>query len=231
MSRRRPALGSLTWPETERSAGHPAGVLAVAVGSLEQHGPHLPLDTDARIAGALAAALSRRCRDVVVGPAIPYGASGEHERFPGTISVGQAALGLFVLELIRSASATFPRVVLVNGHGGNAEALHGAAARSRSEGRDVRVWSPRLPGDAHAGRTETSLMLALFPDAVRLDRAEAGVVEPIGALLPRLRRDGVRAVSPSGVLGDPRGATAEEGEALLAAALEDLGTAVERWAS
>ena len=74
------------------------------------------------------------------------------------------------------------------------------------------MWSPRSPGgDAHAGRTETSLMLAIAPDAVRLELAEPGCTEPLESLLPRLRAEGVRPVSANGVLGDPTGASADEG--------------------
>jgi creatinine amidohydrolase len=106
-------------------------------------------------------------------------------------------------------------VLLVNGHGGNLDALRAAVPLLRSEGRDV-AWFPcGVPGgDAHAGRTETSLMLHVEPLGVR-DLRPAGVTTPIGQLLPRLRAEGVRAVSPTGVLGDPAGATADEGAALL----------------
>jgi len=86
----------------------------------------------------------------------------------------------------------------------------------------VTAWSPSWPGDLHAGRTETSLMLAIAPDRVHLARAEAGDRRPIDTLLPLLRHGGVRAVSANGVLGDPAGATAAEGEQLLAAAVEEL---------
>ena len=77
------------------------------------------------------------------------------------------------------------------------------------------AWWPSWPGDLHAGRTETSLMLAIAPERVRLERAEAGDRRPIGALLPLLVEGGVRAVSANGVLGDPTGATADEGRRLL----------------
>jgi creatinine amidohydrolase len=84
-------------------------------------------------------------------------------------------------------------------------------------------------GDAHAGRTELSLMLHVEPDRVRADRAVAGVTTPIGELLPRLRAEGVRAVSPNGVLGDPAGASAEEGAELLAALVRRLVDAAGAW--
>src|SRR5206468_4142943 len=103
-----------------------------------------------------------------------------------------------------------------SGHAGNAEPLASAAATLRAEGRVVLAWFPRLKGaDAHAGRTETSLMLAVDPASVLLSAAEPGVTEPLSTLLPTLRNKGVAAVSKTGVLGDPSGATAEEGMALL----------------
>lgn len=223
-----PDLGDLTWPQAgERSAC----VLVVPLGSTEQHGPHLPLSTDTDVATALVARLAARRDDVVAAPALPYGASGEHAGFPGTLSIGQQALELLVVELVRSATDTFDRVLLVSGHGGNAEPLHRALATLRHEGRDVRVWSPGWPGDPHAGRTETSVQLALSAHRVHLGLAAPGAAEPLSQLLPRLRAGGVLAVSPNGVLGDPTGAGADEGLALLAAGVDQLDRLVAGWRS
>jgi mycofactocin system creatininase family protein len=221
-------LAELTWPQVAARAAAGAW-LAVPVGSTEQHGPHLPLSTDTDIAVALATALARSRDDVLVAPAAAYGASGEHAGFAGTLSIGQTATGTLLVELVRSATLTFPRVLLVVGHGGNAAPVNAATAQLRAEGRDVLAWAPRFPGDPHAGRTETSLMLALRPEAVRRERARAGVTESLAALMPRLREGGVLAVSPNGVLGDPAGASAEQGRVLLAAALTDLRDRVAQW--
>lgn len=205
-------LGGSTWPEV---AERGASVLAVPVGSLEQHGPHLPLDTDTRVAVALADALAGARPGIVVAPPVAYGASGEHAGFPGTLSIGTEALTLVLVELGRSADA-FAGVVFVNGHGGNLDAVRAAVATLTSEGRPALDWSPVVPGgDAHAGRTETSILLALDPSCVRLDRAEAGATAPLAELIDDLRRGGVAAVAPNGVLGDPAGASAAEGTALL----------------
>jgi mycofactocin precursor peptide peptidase len=225
-------LASLTSPEAaERAAA--GAVLAVPVGSTEQHGPHLPLATDADLAEALCAQLGARPGEarpgVVVAPLVPYGSSGEHEGFAGTISIGQEATELLLTELGRSATGTFARVLLVSTHGGNTEAVRRAVRRLRAESRDVSVWLPRWPGDAHAGRAETSLQLALAPSTVRLDRAEAGNTTPIVELMPALRAAAVHGVSPNGVLGDPAGASAEEGETMFAALLADLTTHLESW--
>lgn len=217
-------LAALTWPEAAACSGR---VLVVPVGSTEQHGPHLPLSTDTDVAVALAERVAGR-DDVVVAPALPYGASGEHAGFAGTLSIGQAALELLVVELVRSATASFRRVLVLSGHGGNAEPLARATALLREEGRDVRVWSPRWRGDAHAGRTETSVQLALQPHLVRPGR-QAGAIGPLHELLPELRRRGVAGVSANGVLGDPSGADAEQGGRLLAAAAADLSALLDGW--
>ena len=214
-------LGERTWTEVE-----PATVL-VPVGSLEQHGPHLPLDTDARIAAAVA----RRAADpaMLVAPPLAYGASGEHEGFAGTLSIGHDALRAVLVELGRSAGWA-SRMVFVNGHGGNLPTVPEAVVQLRQEGREV-AWSGcAVPGgDAHAGRTETSILLALDPSVVRLEAAEVGNTAELLALLPVLTKGGVRAASPNGVLGDPRGATAAEGEVLLATLVENLRDRLDRW--
>jgi creatinine amidohydrolase len=222
-------LAGATWRQVDDMGRRT--VLAVPLGSLEQHGPHLPLDTDTQIARAVCAGLAARCDGVSVAPAVSYGASGEHADFPGTLVVGHVVLADLLVELVRSARRSFAGVVLVNAHGGNEEALALTERRAVAEGDDLLVWRASTPGgDAHAGRTETSLLLAIEPDAVRLDLAEAGATEPIARLLPRLRAEGVRPVSSNGVLGDPAGASVDEGRALLDALVDDLAAAVsERW--
>ena len=119
-------------------------------------------------------------------------------------------------------------MVVVSAHGGNGEGLTLFRERCQADGDDVLIWSATTPGgDAHAGRSETSMVLAIDPGAVRTDLAEAGCTDPIEFILPRLRAEGVRPVSSNGVLGDPRGASAAEGELLLAALTMDLVEAVD----
>lgn len=219
-------LAHQTWPEVAARAG--SSLLVVPLGSTEQHGPHLPVSTDTDVATALADRLAARRPDVMVAPALAYGASGEHAGFAGTLSIGLVALELVVLELVRSADA-FAGVVLVDGHGGNAAAVAAAVQRLSTEGRRVLAWSPRVAGgDAHAGSTETSLLLALRPDAVRHAAAEPGDRRPLSELLADLRAGGVASVSANGILGDPTGASKGEGAALLEALAGDLAAAVER---
>jgi creatinine amidohydrolase len=193
-------------------------VLVVPTGSVEQHGPHLPLDTDTRVARAVARRVHEARPGSGLAPALPYGASGEHAGFPGTLSIGTEALATVVVELVRDATRDWGAVLVVNGHGGNAEALARAAAVCAHEGRRLGVVHLGVPGmDAHAGRAETSLVLHLDPGAVDLAAAVAGPTDPVADLLPALREGGVAAVSANGVLGDPAGAGSAEGERLLAA--------------
>lgn len=210
-------LAKQVWPQVDSGS-----VLLLPLGSTEQHGPHLPMDTDARIAEAVARGAADET-GATMAPVLPYGASGEHQGFAGTLSIGTEALHLVLVELARSASHTFDQIIFVNGHGGNIDGVTKAVTQLRAEGHDVVSWSPSLPGgDAHAGRTETSLMLAIAPETVKLDAAEPGSTAPLRDVIGDLRSGGVAAVSPNGILGDPTGATAAEGEQLLATLVTQL---------
>lgn len=230
-------LSTAYWPDVEAQARR---LLVVPVGSLEQHGAHLPLDTDTRIAGAVAERACAGRAGIGLSPAIAIGASGEHADFPGTLSVGHVALSTLLVELGRHASRHWPAMLLVNGHGGNAGAIGDALGKLRAEGRDCHAWHagvrpPMLAHaginvalDAHAGRAETSVMLALAPGDVRLDAAAPGDTRPLTEIMGDLRARGVRQVSPNGVLGDPAGASAAEGETLLALLVADLAATLDR---
>jgi creatinine amidohydrolase len=225
-------LADLAWPMVPGGA-----LLVLPVGSCEQHGPHLPVRTDALVAEEVARRLVTVLTDAgggdaaLLAPTLAYGASGEHAGFPGTLSIGTEVLRAVLVELGRSARSWAGRVLVLNGHGGNATAVSEAVGRLRYEGDDA-AWLPcAVPGgDAHAGRTETSLLLALRPEVVDLEQARAGDTRPIGELLEDLRRTGVAGVSPNGVLGDPTGATAAEGRQILDGLVTRARAAVRAWA-
>ena len=225
-------LSELSWPEVPTGS-----VLVVPVGSCEQHGPHLPLDVDTRIAQFLADALAEHLGGgAVVAPPVTVGASGEHAGFPGTLSVGNEVMASVVVELVRSAlpvpgsAEPFAGVVLVNGHGGNIAALGAATGLLGSEGRAVLAWHPQVPGgDSHAGRTETSILLHLEPSCVRMDRAEPGATTRWRDLAPEVMAGGLRDVAPNGVLGDPTTATAEEGAQVFRDLVAALVADVAAW--
>ena len=230
-------LGDATWPEVDSIARRgpddqaPAPIVMVPVGSTEQHGPHLPLATDTIIAEELAGRAVHHTDGLMIGPTISVSASGEHAGFPGTLSIGSTVMSSVIVELVRSADWA-AGVVLVNGHGGNHESIVAAVATLSAEGRRVLSWWPswpqRLdggPADLHAGRIETSMMLAIDPGLVRLERAAPGA----DVTIEELRAKGVRAVSSNGVLGDPDGASGGEGERFITAFVEDLVHQIERW--
>ncbi|MDO8391662.1 MAG: mycofactocin biosynthesis peptidyl-dipeptidase MftE [Actinomycetota bacterium] len=222
-------LGNTHWTDYWNSGRRP--LLVVPVGSCEQHGPHLPLDTDTRIAKALAEHLASKFDDgeVLVTPALSISASGEHQGFPGTLSLGTEVFQQVLIELVRSADWS-AGVVLVNGHGGNRDAMRAAVRVLTTEQRRVLAWFPKVEGgDAHAGDTETSMMLALSPELVRMDQAEAGNTAPLSELLDAMAGNGVRAVSSNGVLGDPTQANAAHGRAVLTRLGIDLMAAVDEW--
>lgn len=217
-------LADLAWTDLDRPP-----ILLVPVGSCEQHGPHLPIGTDTLIATAIARDVAARHPGRVVAPALAITASGEHQGFPGTLSIGTEVMTNVLVELVRSAGWA-EQVVFVNGHGGNVSALTAAAATLEYESRPAIVWSPDVrplvsagvvsANDLHAGHIETSIMFSLNPELVRADRAAPGPspAPPFAVLA----RDGVRAVSANGVLGDPTTASAEAGRQLFAAFTDQL---------
>ena len=222
-------LGRTTWTDHWAPTRRP--LLVVPIGSCEQHGPHLPLDTDIRIANTLAHSLADKYDegDVLVAPPLTITASGEHAGFPGTLSIGTELFEQVIIELVRSADWS-SGVVLVNGHGGNRVAVERAVRVLRSEGRKVLAWWPRVAGgDAHAGHTETSIMLAIAPQLVHMERAEVGVTAPLADLIDELREGGVRSVSRNGVLGDPLRASESHGRNVLTRLSIDLVAAVDEW--
>lgn len=235
-------LGDATWSDVDRavsaaatststSTSTPGPILLIPLGSTEQHGPHLPLSTDTLIAEEIVGRAIHRTDGLMVGPTISVTASGEHAAFPGTLSIGTEATTTLLVELVRSADWA-AGVVFVNGHGGNQLAVRRATATLTAEGRRVLAWSPTWPrrrdggpADLHAGRIETSMMLAIDPGLVRLELARAGP----DTTVEELRARGVRAVSPDGVLGDPDGASGREGERFITHFVDDLVHAIEKW--
>lgn len=214
-------IATNTWSQI---ANRESTVLLLPLGSCEQHGPHLPLDTDTQIAQHLCAQAAQQDNRILIAPSLSITASGEHAGFPGTLSIGTEALTQVLIEIVRSADWC-NGVVFVNGHGGNTDAVTAAVRTLKSEQRNVASWWPRIEhGDAHAGASETSMMLAIDPSRVNMAKAEAGSTKPIGEISEQLRSGGVRAVSANGVLGDPTTATSEHGQSLLSQLTQDLVT-------
>jgi creatinine amidohydrolase len=195
-------------------------IVLLALGSWEQHGAHLPFDTDTVIIEAVVDAAIRTVdpenSHFFIVPTIGVTASDEHNGFAGTLSIGTDALSDAVVSIARSASWA-RGICIVNGHGGNADALKIVHSALDDENIRHSIWSlPYYEGaDMHAGHTETSLMLHLAPGTVRMDLAEVGAIGDSEILIERMRAGGIKEVSSNGVVGDPTNATAAHGATIL----------------
>jgi creatinine amidohydrolase len=197
-----------------------APIVLLALGSWEQHGAHLPFDTDTVIIEAVVDAAIRTVdpenTQFSVVPTIGVTASDEHNGFAGTLSIGTHNLSDAIVSIARSASWA-RGICIVNGHGGNADALKLVHSALDYENIRHSIWSlPYYEGaDMHAGHTETSLMLHLAPGTVRMDLAEVGAVGDSEMLIERMRAGGIKEVSSNGVVGDPTNANAAHGATML----------------
>jgi creatinine amidohydrolase len=231
----------LTWTEIQQMPDKDNVVLLQPVGAIEQHGPHLPLVVDAAIATAvLGKALERLEPDIpaYVLPTLCYGKSNEHWHFPGTVTLSAQTLIATLMEVGESLyRAGFRKLALVNGHGGQPQIMEIVARDLHQRYEDFMVFPlfvwrvPNLPIDLltpkeaelgiHAGDAETSLLLSILPDQVRMEQAvteypqelpQASVLSMEGKLpFAWATRD----LSQSGVLGDPTVATKEKGDRFL----------------
>jgi creatinine amidohydrolase len=229
-------LQRMTWEEVEQevAGGKRTGVIVAA--SSEQHGPHLPEATDELLGEAIAVRLARKLGDALVAPVIRPGCSDHHMAFPGTITISpdllMALLDAYVDSLSRHG---FERFFVFSSHGGNFPVLAEWERRGLKQGVVVATDLAAFAGVMletlhafgrddttipHADASETAEMLHTHPDLVHMDRAARGFVGEVG--LAQLQESGLRAVSANGVLGDPVGATAEMGEAVMTALVDHL---------
>jgi creatinine amidohydrolase len=208
-------MGSATSAEIAESRP----ILLLPLGAWEQHGPHLPLDTDTIIVTRVIADVLRHedlhTVNVMTAPALSITASDEHQGFPGTLSTGTQALKDSVVAICRSASWA-QGVCIVNGHGGNADALAAITSALTYEKITHSIWSlpSYIGGDMHAGHTETSLLLHIAPHEVRTNVIARGATQDSG-LVEAMRSGGVQAVSENGIIGDASTATVSHGKAVL----------------
>lgn len=238
------SLHGMTWPDMQTALAAGKRSALIAVGAIEQHGPHLPLATDTLIAAEAGRRVAERMPDLLLGPTLPVGVSTHHLAFPGTLSIEERSFQDQVAACVSSLGAHgVERVFVLSGHGGN----FGPLARLALEvgGKigtaefvpfaDLAAFlevfysvsaqdgiSPQASG-AHAGEWETSIMLAIHPELVRMDEAAAGFVGTFdAATAERLFMEGTASLTANGVLGDPSSASSERGERHLAAWVDTL---------
>ncbi len=241
-------LKNMSWPQVREAAA--ATVAVLPLGAIEQHGPHLAVSTDAGIVSKIAdAAEERLAASVVLCPTLVYGSSHHHLNFPGTMSLRADLYTQVLLDLVRSLIAGgFRRIVLFNGHGGNVTPAKQALALvshefDRSSGPNIALatyWelagkafagAPPMesPALSHSCEYETSLMLHLFPERVRMEAARRAARPAPNGYIPWEDDEPPRGVplgkktefiSSNGSSGEPYKGTPEKGQHLFRAAVE-----------
>lgn len=242
----------LNWPQIERCQQE-GYLVVVPCGSMEQHGRHLPVNTDSVIVFEVARRAAERVPGVLVAPMVWTGLSPHHMDFPGTLSLGLETYAALIGDLCRSiARHGFRKIALVNGHGGNQALLQALAQSLRYELRvhllTLSYWNlmaqeaaairESAPGGiAHACEMETSIQRYLHPEQVKMEEAVSHPVRPALSFLAKdLLSPGkaqlpapFRERTPSGVMGDPTTATAEKGHRFLEAAVERLAECLQEF--
>jgi creatinine amidohydrolase len=227
-------LAEATWTDVSDLAAE-TNLAFLPVGSTEQHGPHAPLGTDAFTAEAVAEAGAEAYDgEVLVAPTLSVGVAAEHRQFPGTLWLSPDTFRDAVRETVQSlASHGFDRVVVVNGHGGNVDALRevtGTITREDDAYAVAFTWFEAVGEHSskmgHGGTLETALLRRVVPETVREDRIEAardGGVERWGDWVSgvNLAHDSAE-FTENGVVGDPAAGDEELGEELLELASASL---------
>lgn len=239
-------LERMAWPEVQAEVEGGRDTVVVPLGAVEQHGPHLPLGTDAMFGDEIGRAVAERL-NAFLAPTLPVGCSHHHLAFAGTLSLEEETYHNVVGDIVRAlASHGFKRIVLLPTHGGNFRPLGEALARlGPLEGAkviaftDVGVLANAMmrtgaelgitaaEGGIHAGEWETSMMLALRPELVRMERAESGYVGDLASGMQRFLSEGVHVLADNGVFGDPRRASAGAGEKYIERLVDEVVQTVE----
>ncbi len=238
-------IGELTFQEIPQRL-RAASILCLPIGSIEQHGPHLPLNTDAVLAEEYTRRIIGRWAetyDLWQLPTLTISLAREHEWAPGTLSLSIQGMTALVRDLGReiARSLTARNLAIINGHGGNRGILEALAQDLRADfGLNVCILHPAVWADAgnaaavpeiHGGKNETSMMLAIAPQLVRRDlipqkiKLDAGAVRTI-VLDPAVTwpwTTNEKQIADTGTIGDPKAATAELGQRLLEQVANNAG--------
>lgn len=229
-------LSEMNWVETQKALERGVNTVVFAVGSNEQHGPHLPTSTDSLIGEALAYKVAKKLGNALQAPTINVGCSEHHMAFPGTISLKPGTLKDLIRDYCVSlAKHGFKNIVILPSHGGNFEAVHEAVEGLSQSLRDANIIAytdlenllrflnqfsskygiPASESGAHAGESETSMVLAIRKDLVNMEHAKEGFVGKFEDKIDLVLSQGIKVLTKIGVVGDPRKAEARKGEEYL----------------
>lgn len=241
-------IEEMTWPEVRDAIKSGKRRVIVMLGAMEQHGPHLPIGTDTYLGYATGERLARRLGDALVAPVVSLGYSVGHLPMAGTVSIEEPTLEAVIVDVCRSlARHGFREIILLCSHGGNYHALANVLPRLRAEHATLHIsaitdFDEWLQGarefarregldmarlGVHAGQGETSLMLAHRPELVQMDRAVEGFTGDASIRWKSKVPPPMDTMSPTGILGDARGATAAIGEKMFAERIERLAQMIE----
>lgn len=230
-------MDEMTSPDIKSAIEQGYVTVVVAVGSTEQHGPHLPTMTDTRIGDELAHRVAIRLGHTLQASTITVGCSRHHLAFPGTISLRDETLRMITLDYIDSLVCSgFNRIIFLPLHGGNFPIIQQTVEKAQAAHQGIEIigvtdltklFDCLTAGSAefgikanesgsHAGENETSIMMALEKNLVIKDRFAPGDVGLAGEKeLKIMFEHGIQTLSKNGVLGDPRKASADKGERYL----------------
>lgn len=244
-------IGELTFQEVSQSLSQ-SSILCLPIGSIEQHGPHLPLNTDLVLAEGVTRLIVARWGEVLdlwQLPTVSISLAREHEWAPGTMSLSIQGMTAYMRDLGREIARSLPtrNLMIVNGHGGNRGILEVLAQEMRSDfGLNICILHPAALADTnsngaapeiHGGKNETSMMLAIAPHLVRRDRIAALKNPPEGdAVRKTILQRGVtwpwstddKRIADTGVIGDPSAASAEFGQGIVDRVVETAGAVLQQ---
>ncbi|HUT80182.1 MAG TPA: creatininase family protein [Candidatus Bathyarchaeia archaeon] len=230
-------IESMTWFDIKKYLDDGYKTLVVAVGSIEQHGPHLPLITDTIIGENLVTEITKKLGKALQGPTIRLGCSNHHMCFPGTISLNPETLKAIIFDYVSCMNQHgFQNIIFIPSHGGNFKVLEEAITTLQNKYPSTKIIGftdlykyidvtmqfsydegiKKEDAGAHAGETETSLMLYLYDEFVKKERFVPGYIGNFGKKEGELvLKSNISVLSNKGILGDPTKASASKGQKYL----------------
>jgi creatinine amidohydrolase len=230
-------MEDMNWPDIKKALEDGFTTAVVAIGSTEQHGPHLPTKTDTLIGDLIAHRVAQKIGKTLQAKTICVGCSEHHMAFPGTISLEASTLKAIISDYTKSLiKQGFETIIYLPSHGENFATVNEAIEEQRKRFPEQKIIGftdlmafmnclldisaefgiTKEEAGAHAGENETSFILAFEEESVRKDRFSPGYLGPLGEREVKLIMEkGMPALTENGVLGDPTKASAERGEIYL----------------